>query len=74
MAQFGITQNGRRLMIEVATVAKGAEEDALQQIDYSETHLLRNLLKRLIRNTASGVPTLWPHKKTDTDPVQPTAC
>ena len=74
MAQFGITQNGRRLMIELAAVAKGAEEDALQQIDYSETHLLRNLLKRLIRNTASGVPTLWPHKKADTDPVQPTAC
>ena len=60
LAQFGITQNGRRLMIELAAVAKGAEEDALQQIEYSETHLLRNLLKRVIRNTALGVPALWP--------------
>jgi hypothetical protein len=49
-------------MLEMAAISKAAEEDALQQIDYSETHLLRNLLKRLIRNTAQGVPALWPAK------------
>ena len=46
-------------MLELAAVSKAVEEDALRQIDYSEAHLLRNLLKRVIRNTARGVPALW---------------
>ncbi len=57
---FAISDAGRQVMLEMAAISKAAEEDALQQIDYSETHLLRNLLKRLIRNTAQGVPALWP--------------
>jgi 3-hydroxy-9,10-secoandrosta-1,3,5(10)-triene-9,17-dione monooxygenase reductase component len=51
---------GRRAMLELAAISKAAEEDALQQIDYSETHVLKHLLKRVIRNTAKGVPALWP--------------
>jgi 3-hydroxy-9,10-secoandrosta-1,3,5(10)-triene-9,17-dione monooxygenase reductase component len=58
--RIAISDAGRQVMLEMAAVSKAAEEDALQQIDYSETHLLRNLLKRLIRNTAQGVPALWP--------------
>ncbi|MBC7940506.1 MAG: flavin reductase family protein, partial [Chitinophagaceae bacterium] len=60
--RVGISESGRRVMLEMAAVSKAAEEDALQQIDYSEAHLLRNLLKRLIRNTAQGVPALWPQR------------
>jgi 3-hydroxy-9,10-secoandrosta-1,3,5(10)-triene-9,17-dione monooxygenase reductase component len=56
----GLTDAGRRAMLELAAVAKAAEEDALQQIDYSEAHLLKHLLKRVIRNTARDVPALWP--------------
>src|SRR5205823_13974752 len=59
---FAISDAGRQVMLEMAAISKAAEEDALQQIDYSETHLLRNLLKRVIRNTAHGVPALWPAK------------
>jgi 3-hydroxy-9,10-secoandrosta-1,3,5(10)-triene-9,17-dione monooxygenase reductase component len=52
---------GSRAMLEMAAIAKGAEEDALQQIDYSEAHLLKHLLRRVIRNTVSGEqPVLWP--------------
>ncbi len=53
------SEQGRRVMLELAAVSKAVEEDALQQIDYSEAHLLRHLLKRVIRNTAHGVPALW---------------
>jgi hypothetical protein len=55
-----LSDAGRRAMLELAAVSKAAEEDALQQIDYSETHLLKHLLKRVIRNTARDVPALWP--------------
>jgi len=52
---------GTRAMLEMAAISKAAEEDALQQIDYSETHLLKHLLKRVIRNTSRELqPSLWP--------------
>ncbi|HSW04941.1 flavin reductase family protein [Aquabacterium sp.] len=59
-ARFRLSDTGVRTMVELAAVAKGVEEDALQQIDYSEAHLLKHLLKRVIRNTARDVPALWP--------------
>ena len=61
--RVALSEHGRRLMIELAAVSKAAEETAMEQIDYSESQLLRHLLKRLIRNTArDGVPALWPAK------------
>ena len=60
--RVGLGDRGRRVMLELAAVSKAVEEDAMQQIDYSEAHLLRHLLKRVIRNTAQGVPALWPTK------------
>jgi 3-hydroxy-9,10-secoandrosta-1,3,5(10)-triene-9,17-dione monooxygenase reductase component len=57
--RVGQGEHGRRVMLELAAVSKAVEEDALQQIDYSEAHLLKHLLKRVIRNTAQGVPALW---------------
>ncbi|HEV8315748.1 MAG TPA: flavin reductase family protein [Burkholderiaceae bacterium] len=56
-----LAEAGARAMLEMAAVAKAAEEDALQQIDYSEAHLLKHLLRRVIRNTVRGEqPALWP--------------
>jgi 3-hydroxy-9,10-secoandrosta-1,3,5(10)-triene-9,17-dione monooxygenase reductase component len=52
---------GTGAMLEMAAISKAAEEDALQQIDYSEAHLLKHLLKRVIRNTLRKTqPALWP--------------
>ena len=52
---------GTRAMLEMAAISKAAEDDALQQIDYSEAHLLKHLLKRVIRNTLRKTqPALWP--------------
>ncbi|HEX6704675.1 MAG TPA: flavin reductase family protein [Albitalea sp.] len=56
-----LAEAGTRAMLEMAAVAKAVEEDALQQIDYSEAHLLKHLLRRVIRNTVKGgQPALWP--------------
>jgi flavin reductase (DIM6/NTAB) family NADH-FMN oxidoreductase RutF len=56
-----LAEAGSRSMLEMAAISKAAEEDALQQIDYSETHLLKHLLRRVIRNTVRGEqPALWP--------------
>jgi 3-hydroxy-9,10-secoandrosta-1,3,5(10)-triene-9,17-dione monooxygenase reductase component len=56
-----LAEAGTRAMLEMAAVAKAAEEDALQQIDYSEAHLLKHLLRRVIRNSVKGgQPALWP--------------
>ena len=70
--RFSMSDIGRRAMLELAAVSKAVEEDALHQIDYSETHLLRNLLKRVIRNTARGVPELW-SSKPEQDPTSQVA-
>ncbi len=51
---------GRRAMLEMAAVSKAAEEDALAQIDYAESNLLKHLLRRVIRNTSKDLrPVLW---------------
>jgi 3-hydroxy-9,10-secoandrosta-1,3,5(10)-triene-9,17-dione monooxygenase reductase component len=43
-----LTQEGRRLMIELLAIGKGAEATAQQDFDCSEAQLLRSLLKRLV--------------------------
>ena len=58
-----LTELGRKTIVEVVAVSKAAEEDALQQIDYSEAHMLKHLLKQVIRNTATDIPPLWKVKK-----------
>ena len=54
-----LTDHGRRAIVELVAVSKAVEEDALQQIEYSESHMLKHLLKRVIRNTAQDIPQLW---------------
>jgi 3-hydroxy-9,10-secoandrosta-1,3,5(10)-triene-9,17-dione monooxygenase reductase component len=57
-----LTDQGRRAIVELVAVSKAVEEDALQQIEYSESHMLKHLLKRVIRNTAQDIPALWKSK------------
>jgi len=61
--QVRLTELGRKTIVEVVAVSKAAEEDALQQIDYSEAHMLKHLLKQVIRNTAKDIPPLWKVKR-----------
>jgi 3-hydroxy-9,10-secoandrosta-1,3,5(10)-triene-9,17-dione monooxygenase reductase component len=57
-----LTECGRQTVVELVAVSKVVEEDALAQIDYSEAHMLKHLLKRVIRNAGNEMPGLW---KTD---------
>jgi 3-hydroxy-9,10-secoandrosta-1,3,5(10)-triene-9,17-dione monooxygenase reductase component len=47
--RFELTAAGQKLLIESAVVAKAIEEDAQTELDFSETQILRQLLKRLVR-------------------------
>ncbi len=58
-----LTEQGRQTIIELVAASKAVEEDALRQIDYSESHMLKHLLKRVIRNTARDMPALWKTKR-----------
>ena len=51
-----LTEKGQKLLIESAVVAKAIEEDAQKELDFSETQILRQLLKRLVRR-------LWAERK-----------
>ena len=54
-----LTEAGRQTIVELVSVSKVVEEDALAQIDYSEAHMLKHLLKRVIRNAGNEMPGLW---------------
>ena len=54
-----LTEYGRKTVVELVSVSKVVEEDALAQIDYSEAHMLKHLLKRVIRNAGNEMPGLW---------------
>jgi 3-hydroxy-9,10-secoandrosta-1,3,5(10)-triene-9,17-dione monooxygenase reductase component len=54
-----LTDVGRRNMIELLAVAKGAEADAESELNYSETRQLKQLLRRLLRRAGSTLPPLW---------------
>jgi 3-hydroxy-9,10-secoandrosta-1,3,5(10)-triene-9,17-dione monooxygenase reductase component len=46
-----LTATGRTTLIELAAIAKAAEADAEEGLDYGERQLLKQLLRRLIRET-----------------------
>lgn len=58
-----LTERGRQTVVELVAVSKVVEEDALAQIDYSEAHMLKHLLKRVIRNAGNEMPGLWKDDK-----------
>jgi len=46
-----LTDLGRRAMIELFAIAKSAEADAESELDFAESQLLKQLLRRVIRST-----------------------
>ena len=54
-----LTGTGRRLMIELVAVAKGAESHAERDLDYGEAQMLKQLLRQVIRSTDGGPPQGW---------------
>lgn len=58
-AAYGLSAAGRDAILHVMAAAKAEEADVVAQLGEAEAALLRNLLKRLIRTTDPGLPTLW---------------
>jgi 3-hydroxy-9,10-secoandrosta-1,3,5(10)-triene-9,17-dione monooxygenase reductase component len=58
-AAYALTPVGRDAILHVMAAAKSEEADVVEQLGEAEAALLRNLLKRLIRATDPGLPTLW---------------
>ena len=58
-ASYGLSPAGRDAILHVMAAAKAEEADVVAQLGEAEAALLRNLLKRLIRATDPGLPTLW---------------
>jgi 3-hydroxy-9,10-secoandrosta-1,3,5(10)-triene-9,17-dione monooxygenase reductase component len=54
-----LTELGRRNMIELMAIGKGAEADTERELDYSEAQLLKQLLWRVIRRRSRALPPLW---------------
>lgn len=55
-----LAPRGRQALLRLVAAAKAAEADALSDFDDEEARLMRHLLKRLIRATDPGLPSLWP--------------
>ena len=47
-SQVKLTPAGRRALIEIIAILKAAEADALEGFDFSEIHLLKQLLRRIV--------------------------
>ncbi len=56
---LSLTQGGRQTTIELMAAAKAAESDTEIGLDYSESQMLKHLLKRVIRSTAQGSLKIW---------------
>lgn len=57
-ARVTLTPAGRRVVIELVSAAKAAEEDAQRNLDQGEIHVLKRALRTVIRNTDPGLPLL----------------
>jgi hypothetical protein len=51
-----LTAAGRALLIELSAVAKAAEAEAEEGLDYGEQQLLKHLLRQVIRRTDPRLP------------------
>ena len=49
-----LTPAGRQGLIEIIAILKSAEADALEGFDFSEIHLLKQLLRRIVDNSTSA--------------------
>jgi len=57
-ARASLTDNGRRVVIELVSVAKAAESGAERNLDPIEIHVLKRTLRTIIRDTDPGLPLL----------------
>jgi 3-hydroxy-9,10-secoandrosta-1,3,5(10)-triene-9,17-dione monooxygenase reductase component len=61
-ARAHLTEQGRRLNIELVAATKAAEDAALERFDPGEQQILTHLVRRLARDSGVDTPPLW--KKT----------
>jgi len=66
-ARLRLTEKGKQLVLRFFAVAKAAESHADNALDYGESQMLKQLLKRLIRGGGepASMPTLWPRPEND---------
>jgi 3-hydroxy-9,10-secoandrosta-1,3,5(10)-triene-9,17-dione monooxygenase reductase component len=57
-ARVTLTENGKRVVLELVAVAKATESDAERSLGYGETQLLKRALRGIIRETDPGSPPL----------------
>jgi 3-hydroxy-9,10-secoandrosta-1,3,5(10)-triene-9,17-dione monooxygenase reductase component len=57
--RLSLTETGRHAIIELMAAAKAAEADTEIGLDYSESQMLKHLLKRVIRSTTPGPLKIW---------------
>jgi 3-hydroxy-9,10-secoandrosta-1,3,5(10)-triene-9,17-dione monooxygenase reductase component len=57
-ARASLTENGRRVVIELVSVAKAAESGAERNLDPVDIHVLKRTLRTIIRDTDPGLPLL----------------
>jgi 3-hydroxy-9,10-secoandrosta-1,3,5(10)-triene-9,17-dione monooxygenase reductase component len=57
-ARVTLTETGRRVVIELVAVAKATEEHAERNLGFGEAQLLKCALRRVIRDTDPGLPTV----------------
>ena len=55
-ARVRLTEDGRRVLIELTAVAKAAEADAEERLDFGERQLLKYLPRQVIRATDARLP------------------
>lgn len=55
-----LTEEGRRVVIELVAAAKAAESHAERNLGFDETQLLKQWLRNIIRDTDPGLPTFLP--------------
>jgi 3-hydroxy-9,10-secoandrosta-1,3,5(10)-triene-9,17-dione monooxygenase reductase component len=55
-ARLRLTESGREALVELAAVAKAAEADAEAGLDFGERQLLKQLLRRVIRDADPRLP------------------
>lgn len=59
-ARVSLTEQGRRIVIELVAAAKAVESHAERNLGYGETQLLKKALRHVIRDTDPGPPVLLP--------------
>ena len=57
--RLSLTPAARQTIIELMAAAKAAEADTELGLDYSESQMLKHLLRRVIRNTMRGPLKVW---------------